>query len=127
MKHNFKELKTWKRIRTFIVDIYELTSPFPVEEKFELVSQMRRASVSASLNIIEGTGRSTNKQLANFLDIAYGSMKEVQGCLIHSHDLGYISLEQLNRFEKESIEIQKMLYAFREKIIKDTKQKENEN
>jgi four helix bundle protein len=119
MKHNFKELIVWERVRLFIVDIYTLTKEYPAEEKYDLVSQMRRASISASLNIIEGTGRSTDKQLANFLDIAYGSMKEVQGCLIHSFDLGYISQNKLEKFENESIELQKMLYAFREKIIKD--------
>lgn len=121
MRHNFKELNIWKRIRVFIVDIYALTKKYPAEEKYDLVSQMRRASVSVSLNIIEGTGRSTNKQLAHFLDIAYGSMKEVQGCLIHSFDLGYITKEELETFEKESIELQKMLYAFREKIVNDIK------
>jgi four helix bundle protein len=119
MKHNFKELIVWKRVRIFIVDIYTLTKEYPADEKYDLVSQMRRASISASLNIIEGTGRSTDKQLANFLDISYGSMKEVQGCLIHSFDLGYISQNELEKFENESIELQKMLYAFREKIIKD--------
>lgn len=80
---------------------------------------MRRASVSVSLNIIEGTGRSTPKQLANFLDIAYGSMKEVQGCLIHSFDLGYITNEEWEKFENECVELQKMIYSFREKIIKE--------
>jgi four helix bundle protein len=71
MKHNFKELVIWKRVRAFIVEIYELTKQYPSDEKYDLVSQLRRASVSVSLNIIEGTGRSTNKQLANFLDIAW--------------------------------------------------------
>lgn len=113
MKHNFEELIVWKRIRIFIVDIYKLTKQYPAEEKYDLVSQMRRASVSSSLKIIEGIGRATDKQLANFLDISYGSMKEVQGCLIHSFDLGYISQQELEKFEIETIELQKMIYSFR--------------
>jgi S23 ribosomal protein. len=71
MKHNFKELIVWKRTRVFIVAIYKLTKQYPTEEKYDLVSQMRRASVLSSLNIIGGTGRATDKQLANFLDIAW--------------------------------------------------------
>lgn len=123
MKHNFKELVIWKRVRVFIVEIYELTKKYPSGERYDLVSQLRRASISVSLNIIEGTGRSTNKQLANFLDIAIGSMKEVQGCLIHSFDLGYITNEDLEKFENESIELQKMIYSFREKILNRLKDK----
>ena len=122
MRHNFKELNIWKRVRVFIIDIYTLTKKYPSQEKYDLVSQMRRASVSVSLNIIEGTGRSTDKQLAHFLDIAYGSMKEVQGCLIHSFDLGYVTSLELQKFEKESIELQKMLYAFRTKIVNEIKE-----
>ena len=49
--------------------------------------------------------------------ILLGSMKEVQGCLIHSFDLGYITNEELEKFENESIELQKMIYSFREKIL----------
>jgi four helix bundle protein len=119
MKHNFKELVIWKRVRVFIVEIYGLTKKYPSDERYDLVSQLRKASVSVSLNIIEGTGRSTNKQLANFLDIANGSMKEVQGCLIHSFDLGYITNEELEKFENECVELQKMIYSFREKVLKD--------
>jgi four helix bundle protein len=124
MKHNFKELNIWQRIRAFIVRIYHLTDKFPMEEKYGLASQIRRASISSSLNIIEGTGRSTEKQLAHFLDISYGSLKEVQGCLIHAFDLGYISKLDLDNLENESIELQKMLFVFRKKIMNEINENE---
>jgi four helix bundle protein len=127
MKHNFKELTIWKRVRRLIQDIYSLTDDYPPSVKYDLVAQIRRASLSASLNIIEGTGRSTPKQLAHFLDIAYGSLKEIKGCLIHSFDLGYIKENDLKHYENETIELQKMIYAFRLKILSESNDKQPSN
>ncbi|MCG8579545.1 MAG: four helix bundle protein, partial [Bacteroidales bacterium] len=66
--HNFKELKVWQKARVLVKDIYHLTKQLPEDEKYGLISQMRRASVSIPSNIAEGTGRSSNKEFVRFLD-----------------------------------------------------------
>ncbi len=59
--HRFKELEVWKSSRVFCKSIYEITASFPTNEKFGLVSQLRRASVSIASNIAEGASRRSNK------------------------------------------------------------------
>jgi four helix bundle protein len=119
LKHNFKELVVWKRVRILVKEIYELSKSFPSEEKYGMQSQIRRAVLSISLNIIEGSARSTDKQFANFLDMSFGSARELQGILIHANDLGYISNQEFENYENECVEIQKMLFSFRNRIKKE--------
>jgi len=71
-RHNFKKLKIWQMSMELTKLVFDLTSKFPNEEKFGLVSQMNRCSVSMSSNIAEGSSR-TNKSFSHFLDIALGS------------------------------------------------------
>ena len=75
--HRFKDLEIWKRSRMFCKDIYQITSLFPNEEKFGLINQLRRASVSVPSNIAEGCGRQGDAELSRFLQIAMGSASEV--------------------------------------------------
>ena len=65
--HNFRDLKIWQRSMDFVVDIYNVTREFPVEEKYGLISQERRCAVSIPSNISEGAGRGTNPQFRQFL------------------------------------------------------------
>lgn len=71
--HRYKDLKFWQLSRTFCSDIYIITKSFPDDEKFGLISQLRRASVSIPSNIAEGASRSSNKDFNRFLTIALGS------------------------------------------------------
>ncbi len=117
MKHNFKELHVWTRTRKLVREVYQMTAKYPKEERFGITTQMRRAALSISLNLIEGTGRTSDKQLQHFLDIALGSAKELQGLFIHSYDLNFLSLRAMENYEKETIEIQKMLFGFRRSLM----------
>jgi len=72
----FEKLEVWQKAVDFADRVYVVTRGFPVEERFGLTSQMRRASVSISSNIAEGTGRSSNKDFAHFVEIGYGSLME---------------------------------------------------
>ncbi len=94
--------------------IYELTRVFPVEEKFGLTNQTRRASVSIPSNIAEGAGRNSDKEFIQFIAIATGSCYEVETQLIIAIELNYIQ-NQENVF-KHIGEIQKMLYTFSNKL-----------
>lgn len=87
---SFEKLDVYKEARKLAKEIYTLTANFPGEEKFGLVSQIRRATVSVCLNIAEGSSRFSGKEQARFYEIAYGSLMEVVACLHLSSDLGFI-------------------------------------
>lgn len=78
--------------------IYKLTKTFPNDERFGLVSQLRRASVSVSSNLAEGSGRTSFKEQARFSETSFGSLIEVLNQLILSNDLEYISENEMNEF-----------------------------
>ncbi len=115
-KHNFKKLEVWKKSRIFVAEIYKISADFPKEEKFGLVSQIRRAVVSISLNISEGSGRGTNKDFNNFLNVAYGSALEVENLLILSFDLGFITEAVLSDLITKVNEIQKMINGLQDSL-----------
>jgi len=93
---SFEKLDVWQNAIALSVDVYQLTKDFPDDEKFVLVSQMRRAALSISSNIAEGNGRETNNDQARFTTIAYGSLMELLNQLIFSYKLGYLSENQLD-------------------------------
>lgn len=109
--HNFKELKVWQNARKLVKEIYVATKDFPSEEKFGLISQMRRSAVSIPSNIAEGSGRNTNKDFSHFLNISLGSAYELQTLLFLSQDLDFISVERVNDLNTSLEEIQKMIYG----------------
>ena len=108
----FKNLKIWSRSVDLSTQIYKVTKTFPKDEKFGLVSQMRRASVSVASNIAEGAGRSSDLEFKRFLEIAYGSLYELQTQLIVSKNLEFVSGNEFNMLDTEIDELQKMIYSF---------------
>ena len=109
--HNFKELKVWQLSRQFVKEIYETTVSFPSEEKYGLISQLRRCAVSVPTNISEGSGRNTDKDFAQFLNISPGSAYELEILLILSHDVNFITTDQLEELTVKISEIQKMTFG----------------
>ena len=91
------------------MDVYRLCSSFPNEEKFALVSQVRRAAVSVTSNIAEGMSRSSSKEVLHFLEISFGSLMEVQSQMEIAQLLNYITKEQMDDLDEKTIEIAKML------------------
>ena len=87
----FEKLKVWEEIRILIKSIYSITKIFPKEEQFCLVNQMRRAVISVSSNLAEGSSRTSLKDQAHFYQLSYSSLMEVLSQLIVSNDLDYIS------------------------------------
>lgn len=104
-EYSFEKLEVWKEAIKLSVNIYKTTKSFPDEEKFGLISQMRRCSVSISSNIAEGTARLTNKDKAHFMTIAYSSSLELLNQSIIAKELEFLSEENYKniRFEIESI------------------------
>ena len=107
--NNYKELKVWQKARVFTKDIYLLLDTFPEDERFGLTSQIKRATISITSNIAEGSGRYTKKDFTRFLDIALGSCYEVENQLILSSDLDFIKEEVLIELISTINEIEKML------------------
>jgi four helix bundle protein len=73
-KYSFEKLEVWQLSRKLVKITYGLTNTFPVEEKFGIINQMRRAAISVSSNISEGSSRSSFKDQARFTVISYGSL-----------------------------------------------------
>lgn len=86
----FERLEAWQLARVFNRSVYRASRGFPKEEAFALTSQIRRASVSVSSNIAEGSGRNSDADFAHFLEIAYGSLMEVVSQLYLALDEKYL-------------------------------------
>jgi len=114
--HNIKELKILDKATTLAIDIYRLTAQFPDNEKFGLVSQIRRCAVSVPSNIAEGAGRNTNGEFVNFLGIANGSLYELQIQITIAHQLKFIVDEDCEQVLNRIDELQKMNYRLQESI-----------
>ena len=85
----FEKLDVWKKAHRLTLEVYGLTKAFPADERFGLVSQMRRAATSVPANIAEGYRKRGKKDKLNFYNIAQGSLDELKYYLILSKDLGY--------------------------------------
>ena len=115
---NYKELKIWQRSVKLASMIYEMTSAFPSEEKFGLISQLRRASVSVSSNIAEGSARSSDKDFSRFIDIAYESLCELETQVIIAQEFGFIRDSDSGIYSESITELQKMIYTFSKTLKK---------
>jgi four helix bundle protein len=93
--YSFEKLDVWNLSRNLTRDIYKISSKFPDDEKFGLTSQIRRAAVSVSSNIAEGSSRKSGKEQARFTEISYGSLLEILSQLIAALDLEFITEESL--------------------------------
>jgi four helix bundle protein len=95
---SFEKLEVWQLSRKLVLEIYKTTSLLPKEELYALTSQLRRAAISVSSNIAEGSSRKSPKDQARFSEIAYSSLIEVLNQLIIANDLLYIQEEELNDY-----------------------------
>ncbi len=111
--YSFEKLEVWQNARKLIVFIYELTNGFPENEKYGLVSQIRRASVSIAANIAEGSARTSSKDQAHFTQIAYSSMLEVLNHFFIALDLKYINNEEFKSIREVIETISNQLNALR--------------
>ncbi len=111
--YSFEKLEVWKESIKLVKKIYVLTNNFPENEKFGLVSQLRRATISISSNLAEGTSRSTNKDKAHFTTMAFSSLMEVLNQLILSKELNFIAENDYEKLREDINKISNMLNALR--------------
>ena len=106
---DYRNLKVWQESMTLVEDVYELIVLLPKEEKYALSSQMRRAVVSVPSNIAEGNSRYSEKDFKHFLEIAKGSLFELNTQLIICERLNYLSHEKVEKTIRKSELIISML------------------
>lgn len=109
----FEELEVYQIARQYVKNIYVLSDTFPAKEDFALTSQIRRAAVSITSNIAEGTSRFSLKDKSHFIEIAYGSLMETYSQLQVAVDLGYISQESMKQIAPLVGELRNKLSALR--------------
>lgn len=112
----FQNLTIWKLAHELVLDVYRITKKFPADEKYRITDQICRAASSVPMNISEGTGRSTDKDLANFLCIARGSLYEVYYQLILAKDLGYLDEKEFAKLLVQCDDIGRKLNVFIHKL-----------
>ena len=96
-QYSFEKLDVWKRAIFLSKEIYHQTKRFPEDERFSLISQIRRAALSVTANIVEGSARRTVKEKQRFYQIAYSSLMEVLNFLILSREFNYLSEDEYIR------------------------------
>lgn len=106
---DFHQLKVWEKAHAVVVEICTATKRFPKEEIYGLTSQLRRSAASVPTNIAEGCGRGTQKELAQFLQVAMGSASEVEYLLVLANDRNYLEDKSYSQFCENIVEIKKML------------------
>ena len=111
-RHNFKKLKIWQEGMELVVETYKVTKTFPSEEKYGLISQLNRCSVSIPSDIAEGTSKSSEKHFRTFLEISLGSAFEWETQITIAEKLKYISSDEFEELEIRIIQLQKMISGF---------------
>lgn len=104
-----KRLRCWQLGMDIVMDIYKSTKRFPPEEKYGLISQMRRSAVSVPSNIAEGSARNSKKEFINFLYISSGSLSELDTQIEVAKRLGFLSHEQWTYLDEKLTEEDKVI------------------
>ncbi|MFC2453264.1 MAG: four helix bundle protein, partial [Tannerella forsythia] len=123
----FERLDVWQVSRTFVKDIYVLLRTFPDFEAYNITSQIRRAAVSVSLNIAEGSTRNSLKEQSRFTEIAYGSLLEVYCSLLLAKDLNYIREDDFRNVSDKIKELSNKLNALKNSQARRSKTQQINN
>ena len=113
---SFKDLFVWQKGIELVNNVYKATKKFPKDELYCLTSQIRRSAISIPANIAEGWGRGTTKNYLQFLDIARGSLFELDTLIIIANNQEYLKTENCSEIENKINEIGRMLNALITKL-----------
>jgi four helix bundle protein len=106
---DFKQLRVGKLARDLVIQAYQATANFPAQERYGLVSQMRRAAISVGSNIAEGAGRNTDREFARFLRLARGSAHELEFQALAAADLGFLDEKDAAELRDRTGQLSRML------------------
>lgn len=113
----FEKLEVWQRSIEFADVVYSTTRRFPIDERFGLTNQMRRAAVSISSNIAEGSSRNSRKDFARFVEIAAGSVYEVVSQSYIGRNQGFLTPEEFELIYAAADEQSRMLSGLRRSLL----------
>jgi four helix bundle protein len=116
-EYSFEKLEVWKESMKLVKIIYDVTKSFPISEKYGLTSQLRRATVSISSNLAEGTSRISNKDKAHFTTLSFSSAMEVLNQILIAKELEFLSEEKYLEIRKKISKITNMLNSLRKSQI----------
>jgi len=114
---NYRDLIVWQRGMGLAKALYKMTGHFPTDERFGLVSQIRRAAVSVPSNIAEGQARKSTAEFVQFISHAEGSLAELDTQILLSRELGYCAAVEFDSVTSGIVELRKMLNALRRKLV----------
>jgi four helix bundle protein len=114
----FEKLDVWQRAVQFAETVYAATASFPTDERFGLTNQLRRAAISVTSNIAEGSGRVFDADFARFLEIAYGSLMEVISQSTIAKQQSFLPQEKYDALYNDSQELARMLSGLRSSLLK---------
>lgn len=112
-KFSYETLEVYDKARELVKDVYIIQNKFPQEERYALGDQVRRAAVSITANLAEGSGRKSLREKIHFIEISFGSMMEVFCELQTACDLGYITEQQFDELRPQFTDVAKMLSGLR--------------
>lgn len=116
-RFRFERLNVWQEARRYNRAVYAITRGFPADERFGMTSQLRRAALSISSNIAEGSGRNSDKDFAHFLEQAYGSLMETASQLYIAFDENYLTAEQLDNLLNSASSLAGQLVSFNRALV----------
>lgn len=111
-----RELKIWQKSMDLVEACYKFSATLPADERFGLVSQIRRAATSVPANIAEGFGRWNTREFGRFLAISCGSLRELETHVIITQRLGYVSEAKSGPILRATDELARMLFRMRERV-----------
>jgi four helix bundle protein len=114
---DFKRIKAWQRAHVLSIALHKRTRKFSRAGYARLGAQLTGAVDSIKDNIAEGSGAATNKEFARFLDMSIKSANETEGHKLSTRDLDLFSSDEWQKFTDETIEIRKMVYTYRKKVL----------
>ena len=113
---SFRDLVVWQKAMDLVELVYAITKQFPSDERYALTSQIKRASVSVPSNIAEGYGRHSTADYIRFLQIALGSLYELQTQLVLASRLEFIEKSSIDNADRLCSEVEKMLVVLIKKL-----------
>lgn len=118
----YEKLAAWKPAHELALEIHRVTKGWPADERYGLVSQIRRAAFSVPANIVEGRARFGTRELLRFLRIAWGSLAEVGYALRYARDLGYLSSDGYDALEVRRAAVGRPLYGLLRSLTRSAAQ-----
>ena len=115
----YRRLEVYQNAKALSHEVCKLIKAFPIDERFALCDQLRRAVMSIPVNIAEGFGRFSSKEKAHFIQIAFGSLNEVMCELELAFDESYINQEQLTDMESRILSVKKQLATLHRSVLQN--------